>query len=126
MKLATLLAVVGFLFVGLVQLSTADLRGWPPEKGPDDLAGLGASGALLKPARPGAQSFALADCLPRTIHYDVPAAGEYSGTATVAVISCRSRASAIANVVAYLALAGGVLLLIRVLGRGRPPSGAGS
>ena len=106
MKLAILLAVVGFLFVGLVQLSIADLRGWPPEKGPDDLAGMATVGAVLEPARPGGRGFKLGDCLPRTIHYDVPTVEDYSGTATLAVISCRSRSSVIATIAAYLVVAG--------------------
>lgn len=119
MKLAILLAVVGLMLVGLVQLSTADLRGWPPEAGPDDIHRMEAVGAVLKPARPGGPSFKLADCLPRTIHYDVPTAEEYSGTATLAVISCRSRASAIANIAVYLGAAGALLLAMATLRRRR-------
>ncbi len=124
MKLWILLAIVGVVLLGLVQLNTTDLRGWPPDKGPDDLAGMAAAGAVLQPSRPGGQSFTLADCVPRTIGYDPPTAEEYSGTATMAVVTCRSRASAIANTGAYLAVAGGLLVVIAVFRRRRGPRSA--
>lgn len=124
MKLWSLLAIVGLILVGLIQLSTTDLRGWPPERGPDDLARMAATGAVLQPSRPGGQSFKLADCVPRSIGYDAPTAEEYSGTATMAVVTCRSRASAIANTGAYLAVAGGLLVVIAVFRRRLGPRSA--
>lgn len=117
MKLGSVLAAIGLFVVGLMQLNTADMRGWPPEKGPDDLAGMAAEGAVLQPSRPGGQSFKLADCVPRTISTDVPTVEEYSGTATLAVVTCRSRAGAMANLAIYVAGAGVLLLAIRALSR---------
>ncbi len=123
MNLWSLVALIGLVLVGLVQLNTPDLRGWPPEKGPDDLAGMAAVGAVLQPSRLGGQSFKLIDCVPRTIGYDPPTAEEYSGTATMAVVTCRSRASAVGNVATYLAAAGVLLMAIAGLRWRRGSSG---
>ena len=108
----SILAAAGLILLLAVQLNTLDLRGWPPEKGPDDLGGMAGVGAVLQPSRPGGQSFKLDDCLPRTIGTDVPTVEEYSGTATLTVITCRSRASAYTNVGAYVVATGIVLLVI--------------
>lgn len=115
MKLWSILAVIGFLAVATAQLNTADLRGWPPEKGPDDLAN---PETLLAPTRPGRSTFTLGECIRRTIAYDVPTAEEYSGPATLAVITCRSRSGAIFNLATYTLAAAGLLFLLR-LGRRR-------
>lgn len=113
----SILAAAGLILLLAVQLNTLDLRGWPPENGPDDLERMAGVGAVLQPSRPGAQSFTLADCLPRTIGTDVPTVEEYSGTATLTVITCRSRAGAMANLAIYVAGAGILLIAIHALRR---------
>ena len=117
MKLISILAAAGLILLLAVQLNTPDLRGWPPEKGPDDLAGMAAEGAVLQPSRPGGQCFKLADCVPRTISTDVPTVEEYSGTATLAVVTCRSRAGAMANLAIYVAGASILLIAIHAVRR---------
>ncbi len=111
MKLWSILAFIGFVLVTIAQLNTADLRGWPPAQGPDDLANPETD---LEPTRPGRSAFKLGECIRRTIAYDVPTAEEYSGPATLAVITCRSRSGAIFSLAAYTLAAAGLLALVRI------------
>ena len=113
MKLAGVLALIGFALVLGVLFVWHDLRGWEgmyPENPTRIVATL-----------PGRPDFTIADCVPGTVEpHDLPAAAEYSGSASVTVLSCRSRSSAAAIVLAYWAIAGSLLFLVWVaINRGR-------
>lgn len=99
-----------------------DLRGWTPDN-PRDPA------AIVAPTPAGGRAFAVRDCLPGSVRpWEPPTAEEYSGSATLTVLACRSRASAMPVAFAYLGLvAAGLLLLLagRGRGRGEVPQGAG-
>ncbi len=106
MKLAGVLALIGFALVLSVLFIWRDLRGWEgmyPENPTRIVATL-----------PGRSDFTIADCVPGTVEpHDLPSAAEYSGSASVTVLSCRSRSSAIAIILGYIAAAGvGLFLLL--------------
>lgn len=105
-RVALILAAIGLLLiVGWLYLA-GDLRGWEGID-PDNPALIGAT-------LPGKPNFTLEDCLPGTVYpYDQPTLEEYDGTATVTVLVCRSRSSALAAILTYLALAGALTLILR-------------
>lgn len=66
-----------------------DLRGWTPEGDYNDPS------TRVEAILPGARNFSIADCVPSTVEpFGGPTPEEYSGTATVTVLSCRSKSSA--------------------------------
>jgi hypothetical protein len=107
------LVVVSFVAVVAVIYLQHDLRGWSPNDRHDPAT-------IVEPTLPGKPAFAIAECLPGTVWpYEGPSAEEYSGAATVAVLTCRSRSSAIAIGLAYLVLAIASLVLLCVVHRAR-------
>src|SRR5262245_16227154 len=95
-----LLLIVGWLCVA------RDLRGW---EGADP-----SNPTLIEATLPGKPNFTLEDCVPGTVSpYDEPTPEEYDGTASVTVLTCRSRSSALAIVLGYLALVCVVILFLR-------------
>lgn len=73
-----------------------DLRGWTP-------ADYRKPSSIVEPIRPDGRGFVVGDCLPGTIApWTTPRFGEYSGSATVTVLTCRSRSSALKFLLAYL------------------------
>mgnify|MGYP001610722585 CR=1 FL=1 len=108
MKTASILALIGLVLVTATLFVRHDLRGWevPYLDGPQ----------RLEPTVAGKSEFSIADCVPGTIdRYASPTAEEYSGSATVTVLTCRSRSSAIVIVLTYLAFAACLLFLVRVM-----------
>lgn len=106
MKIATLLAIIGCFVVSTILYLQHDLRGWTP----DDQHN---SDTLVKASRQGESDFALSACLPGTIEpWNPPSAEEYSGSATLTVLTCRSRISAAVIMLSYL---GGVALVYLIL-----------
>jgi hypothetical protein len=98
-------AVAAFLFL------KHDLRGWTP---PDP----GNPAAVVEPARPGDAAFTIGECLPGSVNpWNAPTAEEYSGSATVTVLTCRSRSSAIAIMLACGGAAIAVLVILLALRR---------
>lgn len=99
-----------------------DLRGWTPDN-PRDPA------AIVVPTPAGGSAFAVRDCLPGSIRpWEPPTREDYSGSATLTVLACRSRASAVPVALGYLGLmATGAALLVAGRGRRRAvvPQGAG-
>jgi hypothetical protein len=95
-RITLILAAIGFLLiVGWVYVAR-DLRGWEGFD-PDNPT-------LIQATLPGRPNFTLEDCVPGTVHpYDMPGSDEYDGTASVTVLTCRSRSSALATVLGWLA-----------------------
>jgi hypothetical protein len=113
MKILSAVALLGFVALGALLFLRHDLRGWPP-------ADRGNLQAVIKPTHPGAGTFTISDCVPGSVDpWDTPRSDEYSGTATVTVLSCRSRASAIQALLAYAAVAIFVLALLHRIGWGK-------
>lgn len=116
------LASIALVVIAAMLFLRHDLRGWTPNGDPHNPA------TVVEAARPGGAAFAIAECVPGTIDpYDTPTLDEYSGTATVTVLSCRSRSSAIAVILAYVIVAGIALVILRAerrrreAARGKPP-----
>lgn len=109
MRTATIAAVI-LLAAGALIMLGHDLRGWSPGVDP-------ARDTVIAPTRAGMPAFTPADCLPGTIAFDLPRAGERQGTATLQVFACRSRSSAVRLVlgatVAVAALFAATLLIRR-------------
>lgn len=73
---------------------------------------------IVEPLLPGRAAFTIAQCLPGSVEpYGSPTPEEYSGTATVAVLSCRSISSSVAIVLGYVVLAVTSLVALRALAR---------
>lgn len=95
MKLAIGLASLGLFVVVVVIFCHRDLKGRPSTQA-------GTVAFVMGPARSPSRSFTLADCLPGTISpWTLPSSDEHNDEATTAVLSCRSRTSAIALLAAY-------------------------
>jgi hypothetical protein len=110
LKMLGVLALLGLVPLGVRLYLHHDLRGWPP-------ADRGNPTAVVQPTRPEAGTFTIGDCVPGTVYpWDTPRPDEYSGTATVTVLSCRSRSSAIKAALAYAAVAVFVLGLVHRIG----------
>jgi hypothetical protein len=113
MKTWGVLAFVGLVVTAAFLFLRPDLRGWTPAD-PDNPA------AMVEPALPGMAAFAIGDCVPGTVSpWDSPTAAEYSGSATVTVLTCRSRSSAITIGLAYLAAAAAALVILVAMRRRR-------
>ncbi|WP_439814333.1 hypothetical protein [Zavarzinia sp. CC-PAN008] len=111
MKLWSGFAVLGLVLVLAIVLLRHDLRGWTP-------ADLTDPASVVLPSREGAPAFALGECLPGTIDpYDLPMAGEETGSATMTVLTCRGRSSAAMIVIGYVVAAAGVLLILAARAR---------
>ena len=94
---AIALAAISFIVVAAVIYLKHDLRGWPPT------SNRFAPTTVIEATLDGNRSFTFAECLPGSIDpYDFPTTEEYSGDATVTVLSCRSRSSAITIGLVYL------------------------
>lgn len=88
-KYMALVVVVLGLVVARVQFLNPDLRGWTPSD-PHDPA------SVVEPTLLGGAAFTVGECLPGSVRpWDTPTAEEYSGTATLTVLTCRSQSSAI-------------------------------
>src|SRR5450432_3010447 len=111
MKLWIGSALAGLVLVAIFLFAWHDLRGWTP-------SGPSKPDTVVQPTRPGAVAFTIAQCVPGTVDpWDGPAPDEYSGTATMTVLTCRSRGSALTIIVAYVA----VLLIVIFALRRRGP-----
>ncbi|MFA5120739.1 hypothetical protein [Zavarzinia sp.] len=110
------LALPGLLLLVAILFARPDLRGWTP-------ADYGAPSARVEPMRPGDAAFAVRDCLPGSIEPYVPAGPEEAGSASLTVLTCRSRTSAAALLAAYLALAAVYPLVLLLRRRHSGPSG---
>ncbi|MES2986827.1 MAG: hypothetical protein V4808_02875 [Pseudomonadota bacterium] len=83
-----------------------DLRGWMPER--FDRATI-----IVQATRTELPAFEIGQCLPGTVSpWNEANAEEYQGSATVAVLTCRSKASFFTLLFTYLAI-GLVILLLR-------------
>jgi hypothetical protein len=109
------LAVLGFAILMIVEFNKPDLRGWPQNEPPDP-------SILIQPTRSGGAAFFIGDCLDGTIRWDPPASDEYSGTATLAVLTCRSRSKFLSDLFAYAAVAIASLVIVVALRRHRRAS----
>jgi hypothetical protein len=101
MKKCIVLAVVGlgFAVAGLLFLKP-DLRGWTPSDP-------GNPASLVQPTRSGDIAFTISECLPGSISpWNAPTSEEYSGNATLTVLTCRSQSSAI-----VIALTVGIVII---------------
>ena len=89
--LGGLVLVAGFLW------ARPDLRGWTP-------ANWAHPAAKVTPTRAGGASFLVGDCLPGTIDpHHLPTIEDGAGAASMSVLTCRSRSSAIRIMMIYLA-----------------------
>lgn len=87
-----LLALAGFLYL------SPDLRGWAPSD-LDDPA------ARVFPTSKGGREFSLDQCLPGSMKsHELADSGDGAGTATMVVLTCRSRSSTIPFGLAWLLL----------------------
>ncbi|MBN8944865.1 MAG: hypothetical protein J0H01_35510 [Rhizobiales bacterium] len=122
MKFWAILALLALALDAAALFVQYDLRGWTPDN-PRDPA------AIVQPTPAGGSAFAVRDCLPGSVRpWEPPTAEEYSGSATLTVLACRSRASAMPVALAYLGVvATGLVLLLARRGRRRgvEPKGAG-
>ena len=109
-NLWAVLVVLGLAILIVVEFNRPDLRGWPQQEPPDP-------STVIQPTRSGTAAFSLGECLPRTIAWDPPTSEEYSGTATVAVLTCRSRSRFMSDLVAYVAVAMASLVAVIALCR---------
>ncbi|MEZ5960601.1 MAG: hypothetical protein R3C30_09280 [Hyphomonadaceae bacterium] len=99
-------SAIGFLLIVGWLYAIHDLRGWD-NADPNNPA-------LIEATLPGRPNFTLEGCLPGAVQpYDQPTLEEYDGTATATVLTCRSRSSALAVILGYLALVGSLLLFLR-------------
>ena len=99
MKLAGGAAALGLPVVATLIFFQHDLRGWTPADYRD-------RSSVVEPTRPSARSFTVGECLPGTITpWGSPRPDEYSGNATVTILSCRSQARAVTLLLSYLAAA---------------------
>lgn len=105
-RVVYILAAIGsLLIVGWLYLMP-DLRGWDGADENDP--------TVIVASLPGKPNFTLEDCLPGTVYpYDQPTMEEYDGTATATVLVCRSRSSALAVILSYLALVSALILFLR-------------
>ena len=90
-----LAALVGlaFLLVGLAV--TPDLRGWTPPNPADPFA-------VIRSTPEGRRDFQPSHCMPGSLDlYASPRGREAAGSATISIMTCRSRSSAIAWVSLY-------------------------
>jgi len=112
MRVAAGVAFVGLLLVLAYLWNVHDLRGWDGAS-PEDPARIVAT-------MPGKPDFTFANCVPGAVdEHALPSAEEYSGSATMTVFTCRSRSSALAVVLSYLALVGAALFALRRVRRWR-------
>jgi hypothetical protein len=114
-----LLAIVALLLLDILWLVNGgkDLRGWTPENRSDPAT-------IVQPSRPGGVAFTLGECLPGSIRpWEPPTQEEYSGTATLTVLACRSRASAMPFIAAYGAVVA-VALVVLIAARRRKRTAA--
>lgn len=87
-----LLALAGFLYL------SPDLRGWAPPN-------LADPAGRVYPTSKGGPVFSLDQCLPGSMKsHELAESGDGAGTATMAVLTCRSRSSAISFGLAWLLL----------------------
>jgi hypothetical protein len=99
-------SAIGFLLIVAWLYAVHDLRGWD-NADPNNPA-------LIEATLPGRPNFTLEDCLPGAVQpYDQPTLEEYDGTASVTVLTCRSRSSALTVILGYLVLVGSLLLFLR-------------
>ena len=110
MRTWAVLAVLGLAILLMIEFSKPDLRGWPQNEPPNP-------STVIQPTRPEGASFFIGDCLKRTIRWDPPTPEEYSGTATLAVLTCRSRSKFTYDLLAYIALAITSFVLVVALSR---------
>lgn len=107
------LAVLGLPVVATLIFFQHDLRGWTP-------ADYRNRSSVVEPTRPSARSFTVGECLPGTITpWGNPRPDEYSGNATVTVLSCSSQARAVTLLLSYLAAAASVLAVLYWMRRRR-------
>lgn len=105
-KLAGALAALSLPVVAMLIFFQHDLRGWTPA----DYRNLS---SVVEPTRPGARSFTVGECLPGTITpWGSPRPDEYSGNATVTILSCRSQTRAVTLLLSYLAAAAALVLAV--------------
>jgi hypothetical protein len=98
-NLAGGLAALGLPVVVMLIFFQHDLRGGTPA----DYRNLS---SVVEPTRPNARSFTVGECLPGTITpWGSPRPDEYSGNATVTILSCRSQTRAVTLLLSYLAVA---------------------
>ncbi|MDR2858246.1 MAG: hypothetical protein LBV50_10430 [Novosphingobium sp.] len=92
-------AFPGFVIIAAVLFLRHDLRGWTP----DDLRD---SASIVQPTLAGRPAFAIGACVPGTISpREAPSPEEYAGSATLTVLTCRSRSSAVMLLSGYVACA---------------------
>ena len=85
-----IVAAIAFALFAADQYFRHDLAGWTPD------GDYSSPSTRVEATLPGAQDFSIADCVPGTVDpYGAPTPEEYSGTATVSVLSCRSKSGAI-------------------------------
>ena len=105
--LCGLLLVAGFLW------ARPDLRGWTPPNWTDPTT-------RVVPTRAGGASFFISDCLPGTMDaHGLATRQDGAGTASMTVLTCRSRSSAIRIMWIYLAAMLALLALRVVMGARR-------
>jgi hypothetical protein len=100
-------AVAGLVLVAAILFFRSDLRGWTPAD-PGDPA------ALVQPVDAAGAAFTIGDCVPGTVDpWGTPTSAEYSGSATVTVLTCRSHSSALTIELTAIAVAAVALVILR-------------
>lgn len=95
-----LLVLAAFLFLH------PDLRGWTPD--------LTDPAASVAPTGRGGPAFSVNECLPGSVSpHELPDTEDRAGTATMTVITCRSKSSAFAFGMIWLLLSGSYLVVHR-------------
>lgn len=115
MRVWAALALLGLVLVAGFLRTRADLRGWTPADWSDPAA-------QVTPTHAAHAPFTVGDCLPGTIDaHAIATARDGAGTASMTVLTCRSRSSAWRIVLAYLlaALAYPALCLVAHARRAR-------
>ncbi|WP_330084973.1 hypothetical protein [Methylocystis iwaonis] len=93
------LSVIGFVLVIGILFLRSDMRGWTPGTWTDPET-------VVESVDGNDPSFTVADCLPGTIDpFQTPRGHDYGDIATIRVLTCRSRSSAVKIMFVYLLLA---------------------
>lgn len=107
MKMRLVLSVCCLVGLAAFLLSFPDRRGWTPSEFADPAA-------RIAPTDRGGPAFSLDECLPGSVSlHELPDTEDGAGSATMAVITCRSKSSALKFGTIWLILSGGYLLVLR-------------
>lgn len=104
MKMWVSLSVCSLVLLAAFLFLHPDLRGWTPD--------LTDPAASVVPTGRGGPAFSVNECLPGSVSpHELPDTEDRAGTATMTVITCRSKSSAFAFGIIWLLLSGSYLVV---------------